>query len=153
MWRPSVRTGRASGWRVRSAAQSEEFRRVTLAPDDTAGPTIADSALSYDGDGRLLRLCLQAYALRIAYEIEPYFGLSISRVDPLPHQLEAVYKHLLKRAPAVGFLVVLHQRRIGSSTYAMRRSLENRARRLAEGSGAPTICCAGRRQPSTMMEG
>ena len=27
---------------------------------------------------------------------DPYFGLSVSRVDPLPHQLEAVCDHLLK---------------------------------------------------------
>ena len=46
----------------------------------------------------LLRLGLQAYALGIAYEFDPYFGLSISRVDPLPHQLEAVYDYLLKLA-------------------------------------------------------
>ena len=32
------------------------------------------------------------------------FGLSISRVDPLPHQLEAVYDHLLK-LPRVRFLL------------------------------------------------
>jgi len=30
--------------------------------------------------------------------IDPNFGLSISRVDPLPHQLEAVYDYLLKLA-------------------------------------------------------
>ena len=84
--------------------QSERFRRVTLTEDDIAGLTISDSALSYDGDGRLLRLGLQAYALGIAYEFEPYFGLSISRVDPLPHQLEAVYEHLLK-LPSVRFLL------------------------------------------------
>ncbi|MFC1896896.1 DEAD/DEAH box helicase, partial [Thermodesulfobacteriota bacterium] len=52
----------------------------------------------YDGDGQLLRLGLQAYALGIAYEFDPYFGLSISRIDPLPHQLEAVYEYLLKVA-------------------------------------------------------
>ena len=45
-----------------------------------------------------MRLGLQAYALGIAYEFDPYFGLSISRVDPLPHQLEAVYDYLLKLA-------------------------------------------------------
>ena len=60
--------------------------------------------LSYDGDGRKLRLGLQAYSLGIAYEFDPYFGLSISRVDPLPHQLEAVYEHLLK-LPSVRFLL------------------------------------------------
>jgi hypothetical protein len=49
-------------------------------------------------------LGLQAYSLGIAYEFDPYFGLSISRVDPLPHQLEAVYDYLLK-APRVRFLL------------------------------------------------
>jgi superfamily II DNA or RNA helicase len=53
---------------------------------------------SFNGDGQLLRLGLQAYALGIAYEFDPYFGLSISRVDPLPHQLEAIYDYLLKLA-------------------------------------------------------
>ncbi len=84
--------------------RSERFRRVTLTSDDISNLTIADSALSYDGDGRLLRIGLQAYSLGIAYEFDPYFGLSISRVDPLPHQLEAVYEHLLK-LPSVRFLL------------------------------------------------
>ena len=84
--------------------RSEQFRQVTLTSDDISNLTIADAALSYDGDGRLLRIGLQAYALGIAYEFDPYFGLSISRVDPLPHQLEAVYEHLLK-LPSVRFLL------------------------------------------------
>jgi hypothetical protein len=50
---------------------------------------------SFYGDPQLLKLAVQAYALGIAYEFDPYFGLSISRVDPLPHQLGAVYDHLL----------------------------------------------------------
>lgn len=37
------------------------------------------------------------------------------------------------RARAIGFLMSLYQRRLASSTYAMRHSLENRARRLEEG--------------------
>ena len=37
------------------------------------------------------------------------------------------------RARAIGFLMSLYQRRLASSTYAMRRSLENRARRLEDG--------------------
>ena len=37
------------------------------------------------------------------------------------------------RARAVGFLMSLYQRRLASSTYAMRRSLENQAKRLEEG--------------------
>ena len=84
--------------------RSERFRRVTLTAADVANLTVADAALSYDGDALLLRMGLQAYALGIAFEYDPYFGLSISRVDPLPHQLEAVYEHLLK-LPRVRFLL------------------------------------------------
>ena len=103
-----VETVRSNGLNVWIAGlvgqQSEQFRRVTLTSDDISNLTITDSSLSYDGDGRLLCLGLQAYSLGIAYEFDPYFGLSISRVDPLPHQLEAVYEHLLK-LPSVRFLL------------------------------------------------
>src|SRR6202049_1303117 len=89
----------ASSWVVGLAGtRSERFRRVTLTAEDLASLTIVDPQHSYNGDGRLLRLGLQAYALGIAYEFDPYFALSVSRVDPLPHQLEAVYDHLLKLA-------------------------------------------------------
>ncbi len=79
-------------------AQSERFRRVTISSQQLASLTVLQATKSFDGDGALLRLGLNAYALGIAYEFDPYFGLSISRVDPLPHQLEAVYDYLLKLA-------------------------------------------------------
>src|SRR5437764_952003 len=84
--------------------ETERFRSVTLTVHDLKTLKILSPAGSYDGDGKLLRLGLQAYALGIAYEFDPYFGLSISRVDPLPHQLEAVYDYLLK-LPQVRFLL------------------------------------------------
>ena len=103
-----VETVRANGLGAVDAGlvglRTERFRRVTLTSADIDALTIADSALSFEGDGRLLRLGLQAYLLGIAYEFDPYFGLSISRVDPLPHQLEAVYDYLLK-LPNVRFLL------------------------------------------------
>ena len=79
-------------------ARSERFRRVTLGAAELAGLTVHDGGFSYDGDSALLRLGLQAHVLGLAWEFDPYFGLSVSRVDPLPHQLEAVYDHLLKLA-------------------------------------------------------
>lgn len=69
--------------------QSERFRKVTLTRRDIKSLSILDAPPTYQGDGRLLRLGLQAYSLGIAYEFDPYFGLSISRGDPLPHQLGA----------------------------------------------------------------
>jgi len=78
--------------------ESEKFRKVTLTAQDIEGLSILESGFTYDGDGHLLRLGLQAYSLGISWEFDPYFGLSISRVDPLPHQLEAIYDYLLKLA-------------------------------------------------------
>ena len=79
--------------------KSEKFRSVTLTSAEIQQLTILDTASTNNGDGKLLRLGIQAYSLGIAYEFDPYFGLSISRVDPLPHQLSAVYDHLLKSEP------------------------------------------------------
>jgi superfamily II DNA or RNA helicase len=97
-----VETVRAAGHAAWIAGlvgtQSERFRNVTLTAQDIETLTILDTQSTFDGDGQLVRLGLQAYALGIAYEYDPYFGLSISRVDPLPHQLAAVYDHLLKAA-------------------------------------------------------
>ena len=50
----------------------------------------------FDGDPALFRLGIEAQRLGLAYEYEPYFSLSIARVDPLPHQLEAVYEYFLR---------------------------------------------------------
>jgi hypothetical protein len=95
----TVRSNGTETWVVGLVGtQTERFRKVTLTSKDIAALRILESKLSYDGDGQLLRLGIQAYSLGIAYEFDPYFGLSISRVDPLPHQLEAVYDYLLKLA-------------------------------------------------------
>ncbi len=84
--------------------QTEQFRQVRLTMAELSDLSIADANWSYDGDGGLLKLGIQAYSLGIAHEFDPYFGLSISRLDPLPHQLEAVYEYFLK-LPNVRFLL------------------------------------------------
>ncbi len=95
----TVRPGGDNAWVVGLVGtQTERFRKVTLTAGDLQGLTVIHSAFTYDDDGRLLHLGLQAYSLGIAWEFDPYFGLSISRVDPLPHQLEAIYDYLLKLA-------------------------------------------------------
>ena len=58
----------------------------------------------FDGDPQRFRLGVEAYRLGLAYEYDPYFSLSIARVDPLPHQLEAVYEYFLSM-PRIRFLL------------------------------------------------
>lgn len=58
----------------------------------------------FDGDAQRFRLGVEALRLGLAYEYDPLFSLSIARVDPLPHQLEAVYDYFLK-LPRIRFLL------------------------------------------------
>jgi superfamily II DNA or RNA helicase len=58
----------------------------------------------FDGDASKFRLGVEAMRLGLAYEYDPYFSLSIARVDPLPHQLEAVYDYFIK-LPRIRFLL------------------------------------------------
>lgn len=59
---------------------------------------------AFDGSARLFRIGVEAHRLGLAYEYDPFFSLSIARVDPLPHQLEAVYEYFLK-LPRIRFLL------------------------------------------------
>jgi len=58
----------------------------------------------FDGDPVKFKLGIEGMRLGLAYEYDPYFSLSIARVDPLPHQLEAVYDYFLK-LPRIRFLL------------------------------------------------
>ncbi|MBU0768489.1 MAG: DEAD/DEAH box helicase, partial [Proteobacteria bacterium] len=58
----------------------------------------------FDGSPFNFRLGIEALRLKLAYEYDPYFSLSIARVDPLPHQLEAVYEYFIKQ-PRIRFLL------------------------------------------------
>lgn len=66
--------------------------------------TVSADREPFDGNARLFRLGVEAHRLGLAYEYDPFFSLSIARVDPLPHQLEAVYGYFLK-LPRIRFLL------------------------------------------------
>lgn len=52
---------------------------------------------SFDGDGHLLRLVSEAYRIRLAHLFDPYLAIHTSRIEPLPHQITAVYGEMLPR--------------------------------------------------------
>jgi len=62
---------------------------------------VADSerAWSFDGDGALLRLVSEANRIRLAHLFDPYLAVHTSRIEPLPHQITAVYGEMLERQP------------------------------------------------------
>src|SRR5688572_20386104 len=54
---------------------------------------------SFDGDGALFRLVSEAHRIRLAHRFDPVLGVHTSLVDPLPHQITAVYEAMLPRQP------------------------------------------------------
>ncbi len=56
---------------------------------------------SFDGDGALFRLVSEAHRIRLAHLFDPVLAVHTSLVDPLPHQITAVYESMLPRQPLV----------------------------------------------------
>ena len=54
---------------------------------------------SFDGDGALFRLVSEAQRIRLAHLFDPVLAVHTSIVDPLPHQITAVYEAMLPRQP------------------------------------------------------
>ncbi len=54
---------------------------------------------SFDGDGALFRLVSEAHRIRLAHLFDPVLAVHTSVVDPLPHQITAVYESMLPRQP------------------------------------------------------
>ena len=54
---------------------------------------------SFDGDGALFRLVSEAQRIRLAHLFDPVLAVHTSVVEPLPHQITAVYEAMLPRQP------------------------------------------------------
>ncbi len=59
----------------------------------------AGSIFSFDADGELLRLVTEAQRIKLAHHFDPYLAIHTSLVQPLPHQITAVYGEMLPRQP------------------------------------------------------
>ena len=54
---------------------------------------------SFDGDGALFRLVSEAQRIRLAHLFDPLLAVHTSLIEPLPHQITAVYEAMLPRQP------------------------------------------------------
>jgi superfamily II DNA or RNA helicase len=81
-----------------------QYRQLLLDREQLTQVRIIPAEGVYDGNPLRFRLGVEAQRLALAYEHDPYFSLSISRVDPLPHQVEAVYDFMLP-LPRIRFLL------------------------------------------------
>lgn len=56
-------------------------------------------AWSFDADGDLFRLVSEARRIELAWLFDPYVAITSSTIEPLPHQISAVYEEMLPRQP------------------------------------------------------
>ena len=72
-----------------------------LLRDDEPRLRMEDAArrVAFDGDGHLFRLASEALRIRLAHLFDPHLAVHASRIEPLPHQLTAVYGEMLDRQP------------------------------------------------------
>jgi superfamily II DNA or RNA helicase len=67
--------------------------------EPTLEVAVAGRPWSFDGDAALFRLLSEAHRIRLAYLFDPLLAVHTSLVEPLPHQITAVYGEMLPRQP------------------------------------------------------
>ncbi|HXG24112.1 MAG TPA: helicase, partial [Chthonomonadales bacterium] len=109
-WPEPVRvlTVRPLGSRVQIEAvgtRMQKFYSSILAETDLAQVRVASANVqAFSGNAEAFFLAMEAHRIRFAYQFDPLFAVNVSQVDPLPHQIEAVYHYLL-RNPRIRFLL------------------------------------------------
>jgi len=74
----------------------EEFNSLEVLADE--------GVFNFKGDPTRFALFAEAERINSAYQFDPLFAVNCSIIDPLPHQVEAVYKFLLP-LPKIRFLL------------------------------------------------
>ncbi len=74
--------------------------RILYRDDESGLREVAPARrFAFDGDGHLFRLASEAFRIRLAHLFDPYVAVNASQIEPLPHQLTAVYGAMLDRQP------------------------------------------------------
>lgn len=67
--------------------------------EPTLSIAVAGQPWSFDGDGASFRMVSEAGRIRLAHLFDPLLAVHTSLVEPLPHQITAVYGEMLSRQP------------------------------------------------------
>lgn len=76
------------GNRLLYRSDQEKLRIVDISP-----------SWAFDCDGDTFRLVSEANRIRLAYLFDPRLAVHVSEVEPLPHQIAAVYEEMLHHQP------------------------------------------------------
>ena len=69
------------------------------ADEDRLDLDLRGPSWTFDADGSLFRLAAEARRIRLAHLFDPRLAVHLSLLEPLPHQIQAVYGTMLPRHP------------------------------------------------------
>ncbi|MGB9852991.1 MAG: helicase-related protein [Candidatus Kapaibacteriota bacterium] len=89
---------------VGSTIHSKAFIDQILGKDDLKKLQIEEFVIDFSFDSRKAFLALESIRFKYASLFDPLLAVNVSKVDPLPFQIEAVYGYVLKQ-PQIRFLI------------------------------------------------
>jgi len=78
--------------RILRKSDLEKVKRIDLGRKD------------FSGDAEAFFLSMEGKRIRYAFQFDPLYAVNVSQIDPLPHQIDAVYHYILKH-PRIRFLL------------------------------------------------
>ncbi len=77
--------------------ETNRYYNPVLSEEDVKNIEILEEKLfTFSANGESLFLYLESHRIRNAFQFDPLYAVSISQIDPLPHQIEAIYHHILQ---------------------------------------------------------
>jgi superfamily II DNA or RNA helicase len=74
-------------------------RLLGRADESSISVATTERPFSFDGDGGAFQLACEAKRIDLAFLFDPMMAVHTSNVEPLPHQITAVYESMLPRQP------------------------------------------------------
>jgi SNF2 family DNA or RNA helicase len=74
-------------------------RMLNRSDEATIGLATTERPWKFDGDGAAFQLTCEAKRIDLAFLFDPMMAVHTSNVEPLPHQITAVYESMLPRQP------------------------------------------------------
>lgn len=84
---------------------TKNFYDPILSAGDIEGIDISGEKLyDFAGNGKAVFLYLESHRIRNAFQFDPLYAVNVSQIAPLPHQIDAVYHHILTN-PKIRFML------------------------------------------------
>lgn len=85
--------------------QTRKFYEPILSEEDLKTiEIIEEKPFQFSGDGESMFLYIEAHRIRNAFQFDPLCAVNVSQIEPLPHQIDAIYHYIMPN-PRIRFLL------------------------------------------------